>query len=299
MSRIIALLCALLPAACAHHTALSPSSSPHYVLGAPYQAGGVWRYPQANYDAVETGLATVYQGVHPPLTTDGEAFDQTALAAAHPTLQLPAIARLTDLDSGRQITVRINDRGPATPHRLIEITSRTAQLLGFPPSGVARVRLHVLSAESHAAADTLPGAPGLAIAAAPRTAVSEQPLTAPSGVGQDSASPEAPLPRLESAALLPAAPPLRLPETVTQTTPDPGSLWVQVGSFLGRRYAAMQRTRLGALHLQILTGQTAGQQEFRVRLGPFATISEADAALDRAIAAGVPDARIVVESDAE
>jgi rare lipoprotein A len=298
VSRIIALLCALLPAACAHHTA-PPSPSPHYVLGAPYQAGGVWRYPQANYDAVETGLATVYQGAHPPLTADGEAFDQTALAAADPTLQLPAIARLTDLDTGRQVTVRINDRGPATPHRLIEVTSRTAQLLGFPPSGVARVRLDVLPAESHAAADILPGAPGLAIAAAPRTAVSEQTLAAPSGFGQDGASPEAPVPRLESAALLPVAPPLRLPETVTQTTPDPGSLWVQAGSFLGRRYAAMQRARLAALHPQIVTGQTAGQQEFRVRLGPFATISEADAALDQAIAAGVPDARIVVESDAE
>jgi rare lipoprotein A len=295
VSRIIALLCALLPAACAHNPA--PPPSPHYVLGAPYQADGVWRYPHASYDAVETGLATVYHGAHPPLTTDGEAFDQTALAAAHPTLQLPAIARLTDLDTGRQVTVRINDRGPATPHRLIEVTTRTAQLLGFPPSGVARIRLHVLSAESHAAADALPGAPGLAIAAAPRTAVSEQPLAAPSGVGQDSASAEAPLPRLESAALLPPAPPLRLPETVTQTTSNPGSLWVQVGTFVGHRYAAMQRARLAPLHPQIVTGQTDGQQEFRVRLGPFATISDADAALDRAIAAGVPDARIVVESD--
>jgi len=297
VSRVIALLCALLPAACAHHPA--PSPSPHYVLGAPYQADGVWRYPQANYDAVETGLATVYQGAHPPLTANGEVFDQTALAAAHPTLQLPAIARLTDLDTGRQVTIRINDRGPATPHRLIEVTSRTAQLLGLPASGVARVRLHVLPAESHAAADALPGAPGLAIAAAPRTTVAEQPLAAPAGVGQDTASPAASVPQLASAEVLPAAPPMRLPETVTATTPDPGSLWVRLGSFLGYRYAAMQRARLAALHPQIVTGETAGQQEFGVRLGPFTTISEADAALDRAIAAGVADARIVVESDAE
>jgi rare lipoprotein A len=297
VSRLLALLCALLPAACAHHPA--PTPSPHYVLGAPYQAGGVWRYPQANYDGVETGLATVYQGAHPPLTADGEAFDQTALAAAHPTLQLPAIAQLTDLDTGRQVTVRINDRGPASPHRLIEVTSRTAQLLGFPESGVARVRLQVLPAESHAAADALPGAPGLAIAAAPRAAVTEQPLAPPAGVSQGSPSPAAAPPQLAPAAVSSAAPPLHLPETVTQTAPDPGSLWVQVGSFLGYRYAAMQRARLADLHPQIVSGETAGQQEFRVRLGPFATISEADAALDQAIAAGVPDARIVVESDVE
>lgn len=297
MSRLLALLCALLPAACAHHPA--PAPSPHYVLGAPYKAGSVWRYPRANYDAIETGLATVYPGVHPPLTADGEAFDQTALAAAHPTLELPAIARLTDLDTGRQVIVRINDRGPAAPDRLIEVTSRTAQLLGFPASGVARVRLHVLPAESHAAADALPGAPALAIAAAPRTAVAEQQLAAPAGFGQDSASPAAAVPPPAPAAVLPAAPPMRLPETVTQTTPDPASLWVQVGSFLGYRYAAMQRAHLAALHPQIVTGETGGQQEFRVRLGPFATIPEADAALDQVLAAGVPDARIVVETDVE
>jgi len=298
VSRLLALLCALLPAACAqHHPA--PSPSPHYVLGPPYQARGVWRYPQASYDAVETGLATVYQGAHPPLTADGEAFDQTALAAAHPTLQLPAIARLTDLDTGRQVIVRINDRGPAAADRLLEVTSRTAQLLGFPPNGAARVRLHVLPAESHAAADALPGAPSLEIAAAPRTGVAEQQLAAPAGAGQDSAPPSAPVPQLAPAASLPAAPPMRLPETVTQTALVPSSLWVQVGSFLGYRYAAIQRARLAALHPQIVTGETAGQQEFHVRLGPFATIPEADAALGQALAAGVPDARIVVESDVE
>jgi rare lipoprotein A len=298
VSRLLALLCALLPAACTqHHPA--PSSSPHYVLGAPYQAGGIWRYPQARYDAIETGLATVYQGAHAPLTADGEAFDQTALAAAHPSLQLPAIAQLTDLDTGRQVNVRINDRGPAAADRLIEVTGRTAQLLGFPPNGVARVRMDVLPAESHAAADALPGAPALEIAAAPRTAVAEQSLPAPVGVGQDSTSPAAPVPQLAPSAVLPTAPSIRLPESVTQTTPDPGSLWVQIGSFLGYRYAAMQRDRLAALNPQVVTGEIAGQQEFRVRLGPFATISEADAALDQALAAGVPDARIVVESDAE
>ena len=297
MSRLLALLCALLPAACTQHH--PPAPSPHYVLGAPYQAGGVWRYPQASYDAVETGLATVYQGAHPPLTADGEAFDQTALAVAHPTLQLPAIARLTDLDTGRQVMVRINDRGPATPHRLIEVTSRTAQLLGFPPNGLARVRLHVLPAESHAAADALPGAPSLEVATAPRTGVAEQQLAAPAGASRASALPATPVSQLAPAVVLPAAPPMRLPETATQTTPEPGSLWVQVGSFLGYRYAAIQRVRLAALHPQIVTGETAGQQEFRVRLGPFATIPEADTALDQALAAGVPDARIVVESDAE
>ena len=95
------------------------------------------------------------------LTTDGEAFDQTALAAAHQTLQLPAIVRLTNLENGLQVLVRINDRGPATPHRLIEVTRRTATLLRFPGDAAVRVRLEVLPAESHAAVDAVPGAPKL------------------------------------------------------------------------------------------------------------------------------------------
>jgi len=127
-------------------------------LGGGYQAGGAWYYPQASYSAVQTGLATIYADGHAKLTSDGEKFDQHALAAAHQTLQLPAIARLTNLESGRQVLVRINDRGPAAPDRLVAVTRRTAELLAFPPSGIAHVRLEILPAESHAAAEAVGGA---------------------------------------------------------------------------------------------------------------------------------------------
>ena len=108
---------------------------------------------------------------HAELTADGEAFDQDAMAAAHQTLPLPAIARVTNLETGRQVLVRINDRGPPTPRRMLAVTRRVAQLLGFPPSGVARVRLEVLEGDSQAAQNALPGAPTLAMTAAPRGAV--------------------------------------------------------------------------------------------------------------------------------
>ncbi|HEY6432120.1 MAG TPA: RlpA-like double-psi beta-barrel domain-containing protein [Acetobacteraceae bacterium] len=296
MIRLLATLCALLPAACTHQPAVVPH--PHYVLGAPYQVGGVWQYPRENYNAVETGVAAIYQAPHPALTDDGEVFDQHALAAAHPTLQLPAIARLTNLENGRQVLVRINDRGPDTPHRLLLVTTRTAQLLEFPSSGVARVRLEVMPSPTHAAVDSLPGAPSLPIAAAPRAPVQETPL-GPAG------SPTASITTWKaSAAPTPAGPAgpvpvLRLPETVTQTVPDPGSLWVQLATFQSHRYAAVERARLAGLDPEIVAAPVDGQQEFRVRLGPFATISQADAALDRAIAAGVPDPRITVETGAD
>lgn len=291
MIRLLAALCALLPAACAHRTAVVPH--PHYVLGAPYQAGGVWQYPRENYDAVQTGLAAIYHGPHPALTGDGEPFDQGVLAAAHPTLQLPAIARLTNLENGRQVLVRINDRGPATPDRLMLVTTRTAQLLQFPPSGVARVRLEVMPSQSHAVADSLPDAPSLPIAAAPRAAVQEIPLAPP---GAPATSTRWPAPA-EPAPPGPVAPPpvLRLPETVTLTAPAPGSLWVQLATFQSYRYAAVERARLAGLDPQIVAAEQDGQPEFRVQLGPFATVAEADAALRQAIGAGAADPHIIVD----
>ncbi len=288
MIRALALLCALLPAACTRHAPAPPAPQPHYVLGAPYQAGGVWRYPRESFNLDTTGIAETYAPGHPPLTTDGEVFDPNAPAAAHPTLQLPAIARITNLENGRQVLVRINDRGPASPHRLLEVTQKAAQLLGFPPNGTARIHLQILPTESHAAIEGLPGQPLLAVAAAPRTAVQETPLGSPSSTPQQADA-------MPQSAPAPAALPLQLPESVTQTIPDPGQLWIALGTFLGRRYAAMQRARLSFLGPDIEPVYADGQQEYRVRIGPFATVSQADAALDQAIGAGATDARIIVE----
>ena len=293
MNRIVALLCAALPAACSPGPQ-RPTPMPHYTLGAPYQAGGVWEYPRENFALTETGIAVVYAGPHAAMTADGEVFDQSALAAAHPTLQLPAIARLTNLETGRQVLVRINDRGSGTPHRLIAVTRRVAQLLEFPADGVARVRLEVLPRESHAALEGLPATPALAVMAAPRGAVQAVALAAPPGT-EPSAAPVTDDPTLlpGSPAVLP--PPLRLPATVTQIPPAPGQLYVWLSAFQGYRFAAMQRARLGFLHPEIESVRDGDQQEFRARIGPIATLSAADAVLDQAIGAGVTNARIVVE----
>ena len=122
-----------------------PPVSPHYVLGAPYQAGGVWYYPRDSYEGQETGLATVYPSGHPALTADGEAFDQTALAAAHQTLQLPAIARITNLENGLQVLVRINDRGPFVANRLIDLSYTAAAKLDMIREGTTLVEVRALT----------------------------------------------------------------------------------------------------------------------------------------------------------
>ena len=140
------------------HAAHLLKPDPHYVLGKPYTTDNVWFYPRESYDLDETGLAVDRQDRRPGLTTDGELFDQTALAAAHPTIQLPAIARLTNLDNGRRgHRAASTTEAPATRTAWSRSPVAPPRCWACHRDGVARVRLHVLPNESHAAADALPG----------------------------------------------------------------------------------------------------------------------------------------------
>ncbi|MGE0222714.1 MAG: RlpA-like double-psi beta-barrel domain-containing protein [Acetobacteraceae bacterium] len=267
---------------------------PRYVLGSAYQAGGVWHYPRESYDLNATGLAAVMPDQHPPLTSNGEAFDQTALAGAHATLQLPAIARLTNLETGLSTVVRINDRGSGSPRRLVEVTQRTADLLRFPPDGVARVRLTVLGNESRDAVEGLAGSPSLAIAAAPRGGVEVAELPPPEGVRRGAARRVAAGPA--AAEEIPRSVPiLRLPEIITQEPPRPGRLMVRLDTFEEYQYAAIQRAKVIGLGPRIIRISQGRTRQFRVEVGPFDDVARAEAVLDQALAAGIPDARIVVE----
>ncbi len=273
----------------------SVKPDPHYVLGPPYQAGSIWFYPREAYDLDETGLADIAKDSHPPLTTDGETFDQAALAGAHPTLQLPAIARLTNLENGRQVTVRLNDRGAGDPHRLLQITRRAATLLGMTGDAVARVRLQVLPGESRAAAEALPGAPNLAISAAPRGTVEAAELPPPDGVRQADG------PRLPDAVMVgsveaaAAVPPMRLPEVVVQTAVEPNRLMVHLDTFSEFRYANVQQAKMIAAGARISSLVNGRTRQFRVEIGPLPDVSHADTILDQAFARGIPDARIVID----
>ena len=288
MMRVWVLLCVTLLTGC-----LRPSANPHYEVGRPYQVGSAWYYPGENFTLDETGLANVYGSGHAALTSDGEFFDQSAVMAGHPTLQLPAVARLTNLENGRSILVRINDRGTGKPGRSIDVTRRTAMLLGMPDVGATRVRLQVLPEESHAASDELPGHPQLAMAAAPRSAVVATDLAPPPGMASEpnKVRPTA-TPAVAAAAPVSVA---RLSETVAQGPANPGRLWVRLDAFEEYSYAAAQRTRVGDLGASIDRIVDGRVRRFRVRIGPMDTVRQADEALINALARGIPDAHIVVE----
>jgi rare lipoprotein A len=120
-----------------------------YKVGKPYAIADVWYYPREEYDYDETGIASWYgPGFHGKFTANGELYDQNAMTAAHRTLPMPSLVQVTNLENGRAIRVRINDRGPFAHGRIIDLSKRAAELLGFLNDGTAKVRVQVLEMES-------------------------------------------------------------------------------------------------------------------------------------------------------
>ena len=297
----LAFAAALLAAGCTRRPPTAAAPAPHYVVGAGYQSGGAWHYPREDFHYSATGLAVIQpdrpQPDHLGLTADGEPIDPTALTAAHPTLQLPAVARITDLETGLQVTVRINDRGPAVPGRLIGLSRRAGDLLGILPGATAPVRVEVDEAMSEALRDQLNGGPKLDVAAAPRTAVTAEALAPPPGIGQSTRGRQ---PAGASAATTAAPPdttriPDRLPEQVTRVPVGAPRLAITAGSFGQARYAQQVAARLSAIGARVERQRDGGATRYAVLAGPFANAAAADSALDQALRAGVSDAEIVAQ----
>ena len=126
---------------------------PHYKVGNSYQIAGQWYHPKEYQQYQKTGIASWYgRPFHGRPTANGEIYNQNALTAAHPTLPLPSVVRVTNLDNGRSVVLRVNDRGPFVKNRLIDVSARAAKLLGFYDQGTARVKVELLHKESAAAA---------------------------------------------------------------------------------------------------------------------------------------------------
>lgn len=274
-----------------HGVPSAPLAAPHYVVGGGYEAGGIWYYPAERFEYVQSGIATV-DAHHPAgLTADGELYDPQALAAAHQTLQLPAVVRVTDLDNGRQLELRLNDRGPADPRRLIALTPRAGELLDIPPGSAARVLVATDPVLSRALAEQLGGGPHLAIKTAPEAAITAEALPPP---GTGPAGPAVALGRTEATPATITVPE-RMPERVQLVGVSPGALYVELGRFSRFTYANQRAARLGVIDAQVERQSEGRVESYDVRAGPFTTIAEADDALDHAIAAGVTDARIRIE----
>ena len=130
---------------------LKPKGS--YRIGEPYQIAGIWYTPKLDYQYKEEGLASWYGApFHGRATANGETYDQEELTAAHQTLPLPSVVRVTNLENGRTLILRINDRGPFIKGRIIDVSRKAAKLLKFHDKGTTKVKVEVLEKESREAA---------------------------------------------------------------------------------------------------------------------------------------------------
>jgi rare lipoprotein A len=129
---------------------------PHYKVGSPYMINGVTYHPREDLGYRRTGIASYYGGerrgvdFHGRPTANGEIYDMYGMTAAHPTLPMPSVVNVTNLENGRSLVLRVNDRGPFHDDRLIDVSRLAARELGFEHKGTARVRVEVLPEETRA-----------------------------------------------------------------------------------------------------------------------------------------------------
>ncbi|MDA4843751.1 septal ring lytic transglycosylase RlpA family protein [Hoeflea poritis] len=116
-----------------------------YKIGKPYKVKGRWFHPKEEKDYDKRGYASWYgPNFHGRLTANGEIYDQYHLSAAHPTFPLPSYARVTNTKNGHSVIVRVNDRGPFAKGRIIDVSSKTADILDMKQEGVAKVRVQYI-----------------------------------------------------------------------------------------------------------------------------------------------------------
>jgi rare lipoprotein A len=282
----------LLVAACASKPPPAPIKPPPPAAGArvkigqPYQVLGKWYSPKDEPAYDMTGIASWYgPGFHAQPTANGETYDQNGISAAHKTLPLPSYVEVTNLDNGRTLVVRINDRGPYVDGRIIDLSRRAAQLLGVDGPGTAHVRVRRVYPD----AATIAGLAPVAVTAA---------YVAPAPIAAQQAVPAAAPPPASVAAPVAVA-----PDTAVATVAVPagtsappalaatGTRFIQVAALSDQGRAAWLQGYLRQWGPTLTERTPAGL--WRVRIGPYADDESAAATLAQVRAAGYSDAHMV------
>ncbi|MEM9738427.1 MAG: septal ring lytic transglycosylase RlpA family protein [Pseudomonadota bacterium] len=259
------------------NTTTSPPPDTYSRAGRVVQPASV-----ANFD--ETGLAGIYDGSFAGLeTANGEIFDPERLSAAHPTLPLPSLIQVTNTSNGREIVVRVNDRGPFEDNRIVDLSPRAGELLGFNGEQPSDVEVRYLGPASVVGAASfqtvsdqtvveyeMPALPSFARPAAPAT------VAAPA----------------QARASTPAAP----LQQDRQYPPARGNFFVQVGSFSNIANAQRLRASLDAsLFIEVVPARVNGSDYFRVLIGPYTERSRAQLIRDDLAARGVARGMVVTK----
>ena len=271
--------------------------APHYKIGQPYEIYGVWYYPERNMGYDETGIASWYGKADAGKpTANGEIYDPDLISAAHKTLPLPSVVRVTNLENGRSLVVRINDRGPFITGRIIDLSEEGARLLGFRKNGIARVRVQILPQESlrleHEAQNgRFPRLSELPPLETPKIHAAPAPSsTLTLHTEEDTIQPAQPA--LSALALINSS----RNSDLRIDAPSPTQIWIQVGAFSGANNAEAVKKRIANIaNTQISTVNQGIDTLHRVRLGPLASVEEADRVLHAVIQRGYQGSKIILE----
>lgn len=240
-----------------------------YKVGNPYKVLGSWYYPKEDYSYSEVGISSWYgEDFHAKKTANGENYDMNTLTAAHRTLPIPSIIKVTNLENGRSLVLRVNDRGPYAKSRIIDVSKRAAGLLGFQAQGTAKVRVELMEKESKELKAALLGEECPPIPSKP----------SPIKVAETS-KPK----------------PLELTGYTGKVISYPkGSYFVQAGAYSNQSSAQTISSKLDKYaKTNIYQVDVDGRKLYRVRLGPFAHEQEAHVALARVKNYGIDSAAIV------
>jgi rare lipoprotein A len=314
-AKIVVAICALFLAGCSHHdrptkgnhgfktAKLDPfagTGSPYYKkggripfgggkyhVGKPYQVAGRTYKPHEQPGYTKVGLASWYgEAFHRRKTSNGEWFDMETLTAAHPTLPLPSYAKVTNLENGRQVIVRVNDRGPFVDTRVMDLSKRAADVLGYRNKGIAKVKVQLIGpAPLHDS-----NAHMMAMNDALNNGASLNQVASMAGGNDDVQVAEAPSPRRKVKAM-----PAPEQQVAFDEPPAPTANYtVRVAIFHDRENANNAYQALAAYGpTQIVKAVGANGPLYRVEIGPINSEEDAQVALNNAVSSGYEDARIV------
>ena len=266
-----------------------------YKIGKPYQIKGQWHYPAVDYQYRETGIASWYgPNFHGKPTANGGIFDMNKVSAAHRTLPMPSMVRVTNLENGRALNLLVNDRGPFARGRIIDLSRRAAELLGMKTQGTARVSVEILAEQSRNLAlrssQTTPSrAEQAAVKAAPRRSVGSTSLPGTSGAVKI-AAPAATVTRPANSATNSV---YQEPKVELKLV-RPSQLFIQFGAFSNPQNATHMLNAIQSYGpSRIDQVRINGRDIYRVRLGPLQSTEEVDILLDQVVRAGHSTARVI------
>ena len=281
-------------------------------VGNPYLVDGIRYEPmRSSLGYSEKGIASWYgEDFHGRASANGECYNMYAFTAAHKTLPLPTVVRVTNLENNKSIVLKVNDRGPFVRGRIIDLSYAAAQSLDVVRTGTAPVMVEAIGGPHHYAGGYNKSNVTEQVLVGKDTRAETLASVAPNQLQEESLAPLSIQPQLSAKELakqrrLVPPPAKNLPEppeyedrVFTDTKPlKKAHVYVQVGAYSSLDNAAKQKAKLMDVYDTAAIDKTEsnGKQLLRVRVGPFHSVADADAALAKITESGFPEAQIKVE----